>query len=86
MAVAVTDEVNNALSALYTFYAPELQSRSIGTFSILQQIELAKKMNKSYLYLGYQIDQCAKMNYKQKFIPNERFFADKWHLLTKKCN
>lgn len=84
VAVAVTDEVDNAFSALYTFFKPELEHRSIGTLAILQQILLAQTKNKPYLYLGYQIDSCQKMNYKQKFLPHERFFANKWHLITKK--
>ncbi|MEP1552796.1 MAG: arginyltransferase, partial [Paraglaciecola sp.] len=40
-------------------------------------------MNKEFLYLGYQIDNCQKMRYKQNFLPNERFFEDKWHLFAK---
>ncbi|MGJ8680720.1 arginyltransferase [Paraglaciecola sp.] len=81
--VAVTDEMPHSLSALYTFFKPEEDKRSLGTYAILQQIELAKSLNKTYLYLGYQIDACAKMNYKQKFLPHERFFEEKWQLIAK---
>jgi len=84
VAVAVTDEVEDAYSALYTFFQPGLEDRSIGTLGILQQINLAKANNKAFLYLGYQIDSCQKMSYKQNFLPHERFFANKWHLFTKK--
>jgi arginine-tRNA-protein transferase len=83
--VAVTDHMPSSLSALYTFFKPNEDKRSLGTFAILQQIELAKSMNKEYLYLGYQIDTCAKMNYKQKFLPHERFFEEKWQLIAKKA-
>ncbi len=76
--VAVMDKVENALSALYTFFHPELADQSIGTYSILQQIQLAKTLGKDYLYLGYQIDECKKMNYKAKFFPHERFFNNSW--------
>jgi arginine-tRNA-protein transferase len=82
--VAVTDHLATSLSALYTFFTPEQEKRSLGTWAILQQIELAKSLNKEYLYLGYQIDSCQKMSYKQNFIPHERFFANKWQLITKK--
>lgn len=84
VAVAVTDQLDQGLSALYTFFKPELAFRSIGTFAILTQIEQAKALNKKYLYLGYQVDACPKMNYKDKFFPYERFFANKWHQFTKK--
>jgi arginine-tRNA-protein transferase len=83
--VAVTDNLPTSLSALYTFFKPEEQQRSLGSFAILQQIELAKSLNKPFLYLGYQIDTCQKMSYKQNFLPHERFFDDKWQLITKKA-
>ncbi|WP_293746950.1 arginyltransferase [uncultured Paraglaciecola sp.] len=83
--VAVTDNLVASLSALYTFFKPKEQQRSLGTFAILQQIELAKSLNKPFLYLGYQIDTCQKMSYKQNFLPHERFFDDKWQLITKKA-
>jgi arginine-tRNA-protein transferase len=83
VAVAVTDRVGNSYSALYTFYEPTLQARSLGSFMVLKQIELCLQHHKDYLYLGYQIDECRKMNYKTKFAPYERFFDEKWHLYTK---
>lgn len=86
IAVAVTDELEHALSALYTFFAPELSQRSMGTLAILNQIRLSQQMNKAFLYLGYQVDACAKMNYKSKFFPHQRFFANKWQQISKKTN
>jgi arginine-tRNA-protein transferase len=85
VAVAVTDNLPHSLSALYTFFAPHLAERSIGTLAILQQIFLAASLKKRFLYLGYQVDDCKKMNYKVNFLPYERFFADKWQLITKKA-
>jgi arginine-tRNA-protein transferase len=84
VAVAVTDNLSNSLSALYTFFAPGLAERSIGKFAILQQIAMAARLKKKYLYLGYQVDDCKKMNYKADFHPHERFFGDKWRLIRKK--
>jgi arginyl-tRNA--protein-N-Asp/Glu arginylyltransferase len=82
VAVAVTDQLPHSLSALYTFFAPHLAERSIGTLAILQQISLAARLKKQFLYLGYQVDECKKMNYKVNFLPHERFFANKWQLIT----
>lgn len=84
--VAVTDVLPNAFSALYTFFKPEWQDRSLGTFAILQQIAYAQAQNKSFLYLGYQIDACKKMNYKANFYPHERFIDNKWQLKAKKSD
>ena len=78
VAVAVTDELSQALSAIYTFYEPRLSHRSLGTFAILSQIQLGIELNKHWLYLGYQVDDCQKMNYKQHFRPHQRFIAGQW--------
>lgn len=77
-AVAVTDVMRDSLSALYTFFDPDLENRSLGTLAILHQINHAKALGKSYLYLGYQIDSCQKMNYKRKFLPNEQYIDHEW--------
>jgi len=78
IAVAVTDVMANSMSAMYCFYDPDLLHNPLGTYAILQQLLLAKARGKQWLYLGYQIDQCSKMNYKVKFNPHERLVAGKW--------
>lgn len=83
IAVAVTDELESCWSALYTFYDPEYEKLSLGTWAILEQIRLSRQHKKLFLYLGYQIDRCAKMNYKQNFRPNERYTRDGWQLFLK---
>ncbi|MFD2166790.1 arginyltransferase [Thalassotalea euphylliae] len=83
VSVAVTDVLPSALSAVYTFYDPDYRKQSMGMFSILCQLEYAKKINKPYLYLGYQIDECQKMNYKNKFLPHERLVGNRWQLINK---
>jgi arginine-tRNA-protein transferase len=82
--IAVTDSLENALSAVYTFFKPSLAERSLGTFGVLQQIAVAQRLTKDYLYLGYQIDNCQKMSYKRNFLPHERFIEQKWQLISKK--
>ncbi|GGD53658.1 arginyltransferase [Lacimicrobium alkaliphilum] len=76
--VAITDSIDDGLSAFYTFFEPELEKRSLGTLAILKQIELTRQQCKRYLYLGYQIDDCSKMNYKARFGPHQRFIDNKW--------
>jgi arginine-tRNA-protein transferase len=82
--VAVTDKVDNGLSALYTFFDPSLSKQSLGTYFILQQIKLCQQRGLEYLYLGYQIDACNKMNYKNKFYPHQRFRHNEWVLYANK--
>lgn len=78
VAVAVCDRLPQALSAMYTFFDPAQSQRSLGTFCVLQQLELARQWHIPWLYLGYQIDDCQKMNYKAKFKPNERYIGNRW--------
>lgn len=76
--VAVTDLLQNSLSAVYSFFEPELSHRSLGSLMILQQCKLAASMNKSFLYLGYQIDDNRKMNYKRLYRPYQILTQSGW--------
>ena len=78
IAVAVTDVLTNSISAIYSFFDDEYAQYSLGSFLILAQIELAKKLNKEYLYLGYQIDECRKMNYKKLYRPYQVLTDQGW--------
>jgi leucyl-tRNA---protein transferase len=81
--VAVTDELPDALSAVYTFYHPDYKKQALGLYSILKQIEITQQFNKEFLYLGYQIDACKKMNYKNRYFPYQILKDNSWHLITK---
>ena len=78
LAVAVTDLLPNALSAVYTFYDPELAHRGLGTLAILRQMEWARRDGRSHLYLGYWINGHRKMDYKRRFKPLEQFNGRQW--------
>ncbi len=80
LAVAVTDVLENGLSAVYTFYDPSKLSRSLGTWAILRQIEECRQQNLKWLYLGYWIPDSAKMQYKSSFQPFEYFDGLRWRL------
>lgn len=77
--VAAIDEVNDGWSALYSFYHPNLNKRSLGRFLILLQIKQLQAKGLPHLYLGYQVDECKKMNYKSQYQPFETFYNGEWH-------
>ena len=77
--VAVSDEMLDGLAAIYTFYDPDLEKRSLGTFAVLLQISHAKRRGLPYVYLGYWIENCQKMNYKTRFKPLEMLVGGRWH-------
>lgn len=75
--VSIVDILDDGISAVYTFYAPEAHS-SYGTFCILWQIEETKKLGLAYVYLGYWIEKSPKMNYKVRFKPLEILQSGVW--------
>lgn len=78
LAVAVCDRLGDGLSAIYTFYAPEEQRRSLGKLAILALIDRCKQQGLPYLYLGYWIKECQKMRYKIDYRPIELLINGRW--------
>jgi arginyl-tRNA--protein-N-Asp/Glu arginylyltransferase len=76
--VALADRSADALSAVYCFYDPTCEDLSLGTYSILKQVELCRSWNLRYLYLGLYIGDCERMRYKARFMPHERLLAGEW--------
>jgi translation initiation factor IF-1 len=71
--VAVSDVLDDGMSAAYTFFDPALSKRSLGSYAILWQIEEARRRNLDWLYLGYWIGSSPKMRYKGGYRPQQRF-------------
>ncbi|MBW8185961.1 arginyltransferase [Shewanella sp. NR704-98] len=80
--VAVTDVMPNSLSAIYSFFCPDEHKRSLGSLLILIQCRLAKLMNKDFVYLGYQIDESRKMNYKRSYLPYQILTQSGWQQIA----
>ena len=82
--VAVTDVIKSGYSAVYTFFDPEEgNKRGLGVFAVLWQIEHAIKQGKPYIYPGFWIKDCRKMNYKTRYQPIEGLQRGKWISLEK---
>jgi arginyl-tRNA--protein-N-Asp/Glu arginylyltransferase len=78
LVVAVTDYLQDALSAVYTFFDPDHGNRSLGVHAVLWQIEEARRLDLSWLYLGFWIEECRKMGYKDQYRPLQALIAGQW--------
>lgn len=82
--VSVIDLLYDGISAVYTFFEPEYAKLSLGTFAILSLIALGKKHCFDYIYLGFWIEESAKMSYKIKFQPLQGFIDNEWQSIISK--
>jgi leucyl-tRNA---protein transferase len=78
LSVALTDVLSDGLSMVYSYYDSDESSRSLGTFMILDHIERARRAGLSYVYLGYWVQGSRKMDYKGRFLPQQRLAPDGW--------
>jgi arginyl-tRNA--protein-N-Asp/Glu arginylyltransferase len=69
LAVVLTEITPNVVSGVYHYHDPDRRERGLGTFGMLQTLELARRLGKPYAYFGYYVAGCASMNYKSKFRP-----------------
>jgi len=76
--VALIDRLSDGLSAVYTFYDPDLPNASLGTYGVLWQIDYCRRHGLPHLYLGYWIEESPKMRYKVDFQPLEMLQAGQW--------
>jgi arginyl-tRNA--protein-N-Asp/Glu arginylyltransferase len=82
-AVALTDVLSDGLSMVYSFYDPDHRDRSLGTYMILDHIARARRMGLPYAYLGYWVEGSRKMDYKGRFMPQQRLMPEGWMRVEK---
>lgn len=87
IAVGFIDISNEAFSSVYFIYHTKYEKLSLGTYSIIKEIELAAALKLKYYYLGFYIEENSSMNYKNKFKPYEYYKWDenKWTNNIKSC-
>lgn len=78
----LTDRLGDGLSAVYSYFQPGLERRSLGTYAILWLIERARSLGLPYVYLGYWVPESRKMAYKSRFRPSEILVGGSWRPLV----
>jgi arginine-tRNA-protein transferase len=87
IAVSVADRVPSGLSSVYMYFDPEEAKRSLGTYSILREIQQCRQEKLPYYYLGYLVTGCGKMDYKARFQPYEVLVAEqRWLAFRARSN
>ncbi len=81
LGACLVDMLDDGISAVYSFFAPEERRRSLGTLLVLALVEQARKSDLPYAYLGYWIAESAKMAYKARFRPLEGLGPEGWRRL-----
>jgi len=77
----LADRMSDGLSAVYSFFEPDMPKRSLGTFVVLWLVQEAERLGLPYIYLGYWIAESRKMSYKARFKPLEAFGPNGWRPL-----
>jgi arginine-tRNA-protein transferase len=78
VALALCDRLSDGISMVYSFYDTRAQTRSLGTYMILEHIAEARRLGLPYLYLGYWIEGSQKMRYKRRFAPQQHLGPEGW--------
>jgi arginyl-tRNA--protein-N-Asp/Glu arginylyltransferase len=74
----LVDRLSDGFSAVYSFFDPAAHRRSLGTFIILAAIQLLRRQERPFLYLGYWISRSRKMSYKSHFRPLQALGPGGW--------
>ena len=83
LAVALTDVLSDGLSMVYSFFDPDEGDRSLGTFHDPRPHRPGRRMGLPYVYLGYWVPGSRKMDYKGRFLPQERLMPSGWTRVEK---
>ena len=81
--VSIIDVLSDGLSSVYTFFDPDVDGASYGTYNVMWQVNQARELGLGYVYLGYWIEQSPKMAYKINFRPLEARVNGAWSVLER---
>lgn len=72
------DLLPGGLSSVYFAFDPAESRRSLGTYSLIREMELARSLGKPWLHMGFYVPGSPKMEYKGRFRPHEFAVDGQW--------
>ncbi|MDD5716530.1 MAG: arginyltransferase [Sulfuricurvum sp.] len=75
IAVDLIDILDEGISALYCYYDPDYNAQSLGRYTLLQQIEFARRLGLKWIYLGYYVEGCQSLEYKAGYSPSRELIG-----------
>jgi arginine-tRNA-protein transferase len=78
LAVSICDRFDDALSSVYCYWRPDQAWRGLGTFMALAELDYSRREGLDWLYLGFLVEGCSKMEYKARFRPQEVLVDERW--------
>lgn len=80
--ISIMDVGRTSVSAVYTHFDPAASRFSPGTLSVLKQIEWATAHHRRWVYLGLYVRSNPHLNYKSRFVPQQRLIAGEWRQIN----
>lgn len=78
LCVSHVDPVRDAWSSVYCYFDPDEPRRSLGTWSVLSELQACRVLGLSWYYLGYFVEGSRSMAYKARFLPCEVLADGVW--------
>ncbi len=69
--LGLVDMTPSAMSSIYFIHDPEYRQAALGTWSVMCEIAEGQRTGRQWLYMGYYIQDCPSMNYKNRFTPHQ---------------
>ncbi|MFP4330852.1 MAG: arginyltransferase [Spirochaetaceae bacterium] len=72
------DELSESISSVYFVFEPGEERRSLGTYSVLREIDRVRELGLIWHQLGFYVRDSRKMSYKSNFRPHDLLIDGRW--------
>jgi arginine-tRNA-protein transferase len=76
--VTIVDAGRHAASSVYHYFDPDESRRSLGTWSVLKELQWCQENGLDWYYLGFYVSDCSHLVYKASYYPHQRKENGQW--------